>query len=85
MVVGVGERGFDRLERAGQDIPEQEQQDADRDSVEECLEREGRVADAPDGESQEDGEPGNGAKDQDFAVGHVWAPRSGVGRWRILR
>ena len=54
----------------GEHVPQQEDQDPDRDRVEERPHTRHRVLDPTDGQTQEDREAGDGAEQDDFRAAH---------------
>ena len=67
---GGRKRGLYRLDCGRKHVPEEEEQDPRRGGAQEGLETDGRVAQTADGQAEEDGEPGERAKQQDLVRGH---------------
>ena len=67
---------LDRVVRLGQHVEEQEDQDADRDGVQERLEAGRRVAQAADGQAEEDREAGDRTKADDLRGRHLHLHRT---------
>jgi hypothetical protein len=62
----VGERGVRGLPGVTQDVPHQEHQDSDGDTVERRLQARDRVPQPPDRQSEEDREPRDRAEQRDL-------------------
>jgi hypothetical protein len=71
-------RGVDGLPGAGEDIPQQEEQDADGQGVEERLDPGHLSPQAAQRQTEEDRETRKGPEDGDLACGHEKVPFPGV-------
>ena len=69
--VALFDRGLDRGGGVGQDVPQQEDQDAGGDRVEEALGLLGEAAHPRDGQADEDGRAGEGAKRDGCCLAHL--------------
>jgi len=67
---GGGQRVLHRLDPGREDVPEQEEQDPGGRRREKRARRERQPADPPEGQSEEDREPGDRAEDEDLGLGN---------------
>ena len=72
--VEVAQRPVDRLPRRREHVPDEEQQDADRDRVQHHPQLRSRPFEPPDGQTQEDRHPGDEAEEERLGQAHAHLP-----------
>jgi hypothetical protein len=65
------QRRLDRIDGAGEDVPQEEHEDAGGERREARARVRGQAVHAPDRQAEEDRRPGHGAEDEDVRGAHV--------------
>jgi len=68
---GVGQRALDLVDRRREDVPEEEDQDPDRDRAQERLRADAHRLHPTEWQSEEDRRAGDRAEQEDLTRGHV--------------